>query len=49
MCLGIGLARAEGRALIRALATVPPGLLREFAVEWRAGLVAHGPSKIVRK
>jgi cytochrome P450 len=48
MCPGTGLARIEGLVLIRALAALPPGLLREFTVEWREGELARGPLRITR-
>jgi cytochrome P450 len=49
MCPGTGLARIEGLVLIRALAALPVGLLREFSVEWREGELARGPLRITRK
>jgi cytochrome P450 len=48
-CLGTAMARLEGRALIGALSTVPDNVLREFSVEWREGVVARGPARIVRQ
>lgn len=47
-CPGTSLARLEGRALIETLASLPDDALREFAVEWRAGIVARGPARIGR-
>jgi cytochrome P450 len=48
-CPGGTLARIEGQALIRALLTIPDELLAGFTVEWREGVVAHGPARISRR
>lgn len=48
-CLGTALARLEGQALIGALSAVPDAVMREFSTEWRDGVVARGPAKIVRR
>jgi cytochrome P450 len=48
-CLGTALARLEGQTLIRALLKVPEGILGEFVVKWRDGLVARGPASISRR
>lgn len=48
-CPGTALARLEGQVLIQGLLTIPPDALREFRIEWRDGVVARGPMKIVRR
>ena len=48
-CPGTALARLKGRVLISALAEVPNKLLGEFTVEWSEGVVARGPTRIVRR
>lgn len=48
-CLGMALARLEGRVMIAALARVPPERLRGFDVFWREGTVARGPQSILRR
>lgn len=47
-CPGSALARLEARVLLKALLTVPVAELAEFSVEWRKGVVAQGPARIVR-
>lgn len=47
LCPGAALARLEGQVLIRALLSVPPDRFRAVTVEWRDGIVARGPAKIV--
>ncbi|KUO20702.1 cytochrome P450 [Streptomyces dysideae] len=49
ICPGAALARLEGQVLIRSLLKLPPDLFREFSAEWRDGVVARGPHKIMRK
>lgn len=49
LCPGTALARIEGQALIRALMSLSSDLLREFTVQWRDGVVAHGPLAVVRR
>jgi cytochrome P450 len=48
-CLGIALARLEGRVLIKALASVPARTLGDFSIQWREGTVTRGPARIVRR
>jgi cytochrome P450 len=48
-CVGMALARLEGRVLIAALATMRPDQLRGFDIDWREGVVARGPQRIVRR
>lgn len=53
VCPGRTLARLEGRVLIKTLLGLPAGFLNEFSAEfcteWREGIVARGPIKIVRR
>jgi cytochrome P450 len=48
-CVGMALARLEGRVLIAALAAMRSDQLRRFEVDWREGVVARGPQRIVRR
>ncbi len=47
-CPGAALARLEGEVLIQSLLTIPGDELAQFVVQWREGVVAHGPASIVR-
>jgi len=47
-CPGTALARLEGAVLIQSLLTIPAEELAQFTGQWREGVVAHGPAKIVR-
>lgn len=49
LCPGAALARLEGQILIRSLLAIPADSFREFAVEWRDGIVARGPMTIAKE